>query len=226
MKRLVRLSTFALAAALTQGAGAPAQTAGGAVFIKHDAAAPARQASVLYRLDAARSKFVIRAFAGGVLWFKGHDHFVAARDFAGEARLTPGSVSPASLNITVRAASLAETREVFTEQQKKIIDGELRDIVLEPAKYPEITFKSTDVSADVRGRVFLVKLGGDLTLHGVTRRVVIPAEVTLDGQDLRARGEFRIKRSDFKVPATSAFHGTVRVRDRLKVIFDIVARQT
>ena len=40
---------------------------------------------------------------------------------------------------------------------------------------------------------------------------------------LRARGEFRIKRSDFKVPATSAFHGTVRVRDTLKVSFDIVA---
>jgi hypothetical protein len=54
---------------------------------------------------------------------------------------------------------------------------------------------------------------------------VIPAEVTLDGQDLRARGEFNVKRSDFKVPATSAFHGTVRVRDRLKVSFDIVARR-
>ena len=216
--RLFRLLGFALAALLALSG----ETAGGAPVIKRP---PRQQPAVVYRLDAARSKFVIRAFAGGVLWFKGHDHFVAARDFAGEARLTPGSVSPASLDVTVRAASLAETREVFNAQKKKIIDGELRDIVLEPAKYPEITFKSTDVSADLRGRVFLVKLGGDLTLHGVTRRVVIPAEVTLDGQDLRARGEFRIKRSDFKVPATSAFHGTVRVRDRLKVSFDIVARK-
>ncbi|HEX7957974.1 MAG TPA: YceI family protein, partial [Pyrinomonadaceae bacterium] len=152
--------------------------------------ARARQSQpVVYRLDAARSKFVVRAFAGGPLWFKGHDHFVAARDFTGEARLTPGAVSPASLTLTVRAASLAETRDLFTEQQKRIIDGELRDIVLEPDKYPDITFRSTDVAAEPRGGAFRVKLGGDLTLRGVTRRVVIPAEVTLEGDALRARGE-------------------------------------
>ncbi|MET0645461.1 MAG: YceI family protein [Pyrinomonadaceae bacterium] len=220
--RLFGLSTCALAALLAHGAAVPFKTADSGPVIKRGATA---QQPAVYRLDPARSKFMIRAFAGGLLWFKGHDHFVAARDFTGEARLTPGSVSPASLTLTVRAASLAETREVFTPQQKKIIDGELRDIVLEPDKYPEITFKSTDVSVEARGGVFKVKLGGDLTLRGVTRRVRIPAEVTLDGDTLRARGEFDIKRGDFKVPATSAFHGTVRVRDRLKVSFDIVARR-
>src|SRR5215204_1375383 len=209
--RLFQLSTLALAALLA----AAGETAGGASAVKRAASETGRQASVVYKLDASRSKFMIRAYAGGLLWFKGHDHFVQARDFAGEARLTPGSVSPASLALNVRAASLAETREVFTAQQKKIIDGELRDIVLEPDKYPDITFKSTDVSVDARGGRIKVRLGGDLTLRGITRRVSIPAEVTLEGSDLHARGEFDIKRSDFKVPATSAFHGTVRVRDRL-----------
>jgi polyisoprenoid-binding protein YceI len=213
-----KLSALALAALFTFSG----KTAGGATVLKR---ATPRQSAV-YKLDASRSKFMIRAFAGGALWFKGHDHFVQARDFEGEARLSPGSVSPASLTLTVRAASLAETREVFTEQQKKIIDGELRDIVLEPDKYPDITFKSTDVSVEPRGGdLFELKLGGDLTLRGITRRVVIPVEVTLRGDELRARGEFEIKRGDFKVPATSAFHGTVRVRDRLKVSFDIVARR-
>ena len=209
--RFMKLSTLALAFALASGAPG----------------ASARQSSpAVYRLDAARSTFVVRAFAGGALWFKGHNHLVAARDFTGEARLTPGAVSPASLTLVVRAASLAETREVFNEQQKKIINGELRDIVLEPDKYPEITFRSTDVSVEPRGGdLFKLKLGGDLTLRGVTRRVVIPVEVTLRGGEMRARGEFDIKRGDFKVPATSAFHGTVRVRDRLKISFDIVARR-
>ncbi|MDT5267945.1 MAG: hypothetical protein QOH49_131 [Acidobacteriota bacterium] len=217
--RLFKLSTLALAALLALSG----ETAGSAAVIKR---VTPRQAAVIYRLDAARSKFMIRAFAGGVLRFKGHDHFVQARDFTGEARLSPGSISPASLTLSVRAASLAETRDVFTPQQKKIIDGELRDIVLEPDKYPEITFRSTDVSVEPRGGdLFGLKLGGDLTLRGVTRHVVIPVEVTLRGGELRARGEFDIKRGDFKVPATSAFHGTVRVRDRLKVSFDIVARR-
>jgi polyisoprenoid-binding protein YceI len=221
--RLLKLSTFALTFALVHSAAGSAETAGSASVTRHVASAHARQTAVVYRLDAARSKFMIRAFAGGLLWFKGHDHFVAARDFDGEARLTPGTVNPASLTLTVRAASLAETRDVFTAEQKKIINGELRDIVLEPDKYPEITFKSTEVSVEARGGLFKVKLGGDLTLHSVTRHVSIPAEVTLEGESLRARGEFEIKRGDFKVPATSAFHGTVRVRDRLKIMFDIVA---
>ena len=178
-----------------------------------------------YRLDAGQSKFMVRAFSGGLLWFKGHDHFIAARDFSGEAQLTPGAASPASLQMTVRAESLVETRDVFTGQQKQIINKELREIVLETAKYPEITFKSTDVTGNLSGGQFEAKIGGDLTLHGVTRHVVIPAQVTLSGDTLRARGEFTINRGDYKVKATSALHGTIRVRDKLKFTFDIVGRQ-
>jgi len=178
-----------------------------------------------YRLDASQSRFMVRAFAGGLLWFKGHDHFIAVRDFSGEVQLTPSAISPASLQMTIRAESLVETRDVFTEQQKQIINKELREIVLETNKYPEITFKSTDVTVNLSGGQVEAKIGGDLTLHGVTRHIVIPTEVTLSGSTLRARGEFTINRSDYNVKATSAFHGTVRVRDNLKFTFDIVAQQ-
>lgn len=178
-----------------------------------------------YRLDASQSRFMVRAFSGGLLWFKGHDHLLAVRDFSGEVQLTPGAVSPASLQMTIRADSLVETRDVFTEQQKQIINRELREIVLETAKYPEITFKSTDVTGKLNGGRFEAKIGGDLTLHGVTRRIVIPAHVTLNGDTLRAQGEFTVSRGDYNVKATSALHGTIRVRDKLKFTFDIVARQ-
>lgn len=70
-----------------------------------------------------------------------------------------------------------------------------------------------------------VKIGGDLTLHGVTRHISIPAHVTLSGNDLRATGEFSVDRSDYKVPATSAFHGLVGVKNKIKFTFDIVAHQ-
>ena len=182
-------------------------------------------AAARYRLDAGQSNFMVRAFAGGLLWFKGHDHFIAVRDFSGEAELTPGASNPASLQIRIRADSLVETRDVFTEPQKQIINKELREIVLETAKYPEITFKSTDVTGNLTGGQFEAKIGGDLTLHGVTRRIVIPAQATLTGDTLRARGEFTVNRGDYNVKATSAVHGLVRVRDKLKFTFDIVARQ-
>jgi len=179
-----------------------------------------------FRLDAAQSRFMVRAFSGGLLWFKGHDHFIAVREFTGEAQLALDVLNPAALQFNVRADSLAETREVFTEQQKQIINKEIRELVLETAKYPEIIFRSTDVKGKpMAGGQYSVSIGGDLTMHGVTRHITIPATVTLTGGDLRAQGEFTLSRSDFNVKATSALHGTIRVRDKLKFTFDIVAHQ-
>jgi polyisoprenoid-binding protein YceI len=184
------------------------------------------QGSRSYVLDSSQSKFVARAFAGGLLWFKGKDHFVAVREFTGEAQITSGSITPASLEIRAKTESMVETRDVFTEQEKQIINKELREIVLEPEKYPEIVFKSTNVTGKSTGPdKYELKIDGDLTLHGVTRRITIPTEVTLSGNDMRARGEFSIDRDDFGVKATSAFHGMVRVRNKIEFTFDIVGHQ-
>jgi len=97
--------------------------------------------------------------------------------------------------------------------------------VLHPDKYPDITFQSTNVTAKspAAGR-YEVKIDGDLTLHGVTKRITIPAVVTVNGNNLRAVGEFSIDRDDYDVKATSAFHGMVRVKNKIKFEFDIVGR--
>jgi len=179
-----------------------------------------------YTLDASQSKFVAHAMAGGLFWFKGHDHLVAVREFTGEARLDPDSIASSSLQINAKAGSMIETSSVFTEPQKQIIDKELREIVLEPDKYPEIVFRSTSVTGKAAANnQYDLKLAGDLTLHGVTRPITIPAKVIVTGNDLRAQGEFSIDRGDFKVKATSAFHGLVRVRDKVKFEFDIVGHR-
>jgi polyisoprenoid-binding protein YceI len=178
-----------------------------------------------FRLDSSQSKFIAHALRGGLLWFKGHEHLVAAREFSGEAQMSP-EINPASLQLTVKTDSMVETSDAFTEQQKQIINKELREIVLEPAKYPEIVFKSTEVTGKSLGNgQYDLKIAGELTLHGVTRQIVIPAKVTVTGNNLRAIGEFSIDRSDFRVKATSAFHGMVRVRNKVKFTFDIVGHR-
>jgi polyisoprenoid-binding protein YceI len=179
-----------------------------------------------YTLDASRSKFMAHANRSGLLWFKGHNHHLAASEFSGQVSITPQTITPASLRLVVKAASLHETGADFTEPQKEIINKELREIVLHTDQYPEIVFQSTGVTAkSARANRYEVKIDGNLTLHGVTRRISIPAVVTLNGNDLRAAGEFSIDRDDFKVKATSAFHGFVRVSDDIKFEFDIVGQR-
>jgi polyisoprenoid-binding protein YceI len=183
-------------------------------------------ATVTYNLDASQSKFMAHASRSGLLWFKGKSHHLAASEFTGQVELTPDSITPASLRLVVKAASLHETGAEFTEPQKQIIDKELKDIVLHPDQYPDIIFQSTNVTAKSSGGDrYQVQIDGNLTLHGVTRRVTIPTVVTLRGDTLRAVGKFSIDRDDFKVKATSAFHGLVRVDDDIKFEFDIVGRR-
>jgi len=180
---------------------------------------------VRYRLDPSQSKFIVHANRSGLAWFKGHSHRIAVGDFGGIAELDLNSVNPASLQLTVKTASLEETDPVFTPEQKKIIKKELDEIVLETAKYPEITFKSTDVKSSVNQGKFDVKIGGDLTMHGVTKHVVIPATVSVSGDTMRATGQFEVNRKEFNVNATQAFHGFVKVKHHLKFEFDIVGRR-
>src|SRR4030095_3432243 len=183
-------------------------------------------ATVKYAIDSSRSKFMARAFAGGLLWFKGHDHHLVAKEFSGDVEVTPDSITPASLHFVVKADSLVETGEAFTPPQKEIINKELREIVFHPDRYPDITFQSTSVTAkpsNAGGHE--VKIMGNLTLHGTTRPVSIPAHLTSQGNDLHATGEFTVDRGNFGVKATSAFHGMVRVREDVKIMFDIVAHR-
>ena len=185
-----------------------------------------KSAVARYKLDAAQSRFMIDANSSGVLWFMGHNHHIAARDFTGEIQMTQGMPESASLELRVKADSLAETGERFTEEQKKIITDTMHKQVLETGKYPEIIFKSTKVTTKkkISENQYQVWIEGDLTLHDVTRRVVIPALVEFSADKIRASGKFEFDRDDFNVKTRSIKWGTIKVDDDMKLSFDIAAR--
>jgi polyisoprenoid-binding protein YceI len=178
-----------------------------------------------FKLDPSKSTFICHADRTGLAYFKGHSHRVAVKDFDGEATMSLDSVQAATLTMNIRAASLEETDAVFTAQQKGIINGELNKIVLETAKYPDITFKSIGIAGSMKNGAFDVKVTGDITLHGIARRITIPATVTVDGDTFRAKGRFSLNRKHFGVKATEAFHGFVKVKHVLKFDFDIIGEK-
>jgi len=224
MKILVILMFAMLAGGFAAYSYKPHAVVGNAV--EKEAPSPENLAdAVHFRLVPDQSTFIVHANRAGIAYFKGKSHRIAVKDFDGEASMSLDSVSPASLTLNIRSASLEETDPVFTAEQKGIINKELNEIVLETAKYPEISFKSTEIQGRMRNGAFDVKVTGDISLHGVTHPITIPAVVTVNGDTFRAKGHFELNRTKFGVHATEAFHGFVKVRHVLKFEFDIMGQR-
>ena len=179
--------------------------------------------AVQYKIDASESRFMVKASKDGLLSVLAHDHNIAIRDISGVAQFTPGPISPASLQLTIKSESLAVTDKVSASDRQKI-EKTMREEVLEIAKHPEIVFKSTkiDIDKSADGQ-FQAKIWGELTLHGVTRSGLISATVTMSDNGLHAKGGFPLRQSDYSIKPVSAGGGTIKVKDELRFTFDIVA---
>ena len=179
--------------------------------------------AVQYKIDASQSRFMVKVFKDGLLSVLAHDHNVAIRDIRGVAQFTPGPISPASLQLTIKSESLAVTDKVSASDRQKI-EKTMREEVLEIDKHPEIVFKSTRIDIDKsEDGQFQAKIWGELTLHGVTRSGLINAAVTMSDNNLHAKGSFPLRQSEYSIKPVSAGGGTIKVKDELRFTFDIVA---
>lgn len=179
---------------------------------------------VCYRVEAGRSRFVVQAFATGMLSAFGHSPTIAIRQFTGEVRFSPDHPESSALRLQIKADSLAVTDDV-SDKDRREIQQQMNADVLETARYPEIVFESTKISADkIFASQYRARITGHLTMHGVTRACVIDAQVIAGADTLRASGEFTLRQTDFSIKPVSAAGGTIKLKDELKFSFDIVAR--
>lgn len=178
-----------------------------------------------YRVDAAASTFTIQAFAEGLFSAFGHDPVFGVKDFQGEAAFVPGTFENASLKLTIKASSLTVVNDV-KEKDRDDIERMMRDEVLETATYAEIVFQSNNISLGRAGTDrYRARVIGDLTLHGVTQKNVwLNGEVSLTPDGLRAKGDFTLKQSDYKIKLVSVAGGTLKIKNEVKGSFDILAR--
>ena len=90
---------------------------------------------------------------------------------------------------------------------------------LDVAKYPTITFKSTHVEPAGAGRM---KVTGDLTIHGVTKQVVLDVDgpsapvTAMGGQRMGAEATITINRKDFGVNGAPGAVG-----DEIQIVLDV-----
>jgi polyisoprenoid-binding protein YceI len=182
---------------------------------------------VRYVIDPKGSTFTVRAFATGLLSSFGHNPTIAVPDLQGEVQFTSGGLEDASLRIVIQAASLVVTDDI-SQKDREEIERRMHDEVLETDGFEEIVYdaaRASSVQKIAEGQ-YVVALNGELTLHGVNRAQPVSARVTIKGEILRATGDFSIRQSDYAIRPVSAAGGTVKLKDELKLSFDITARKT
>jgi polyisoprenoid-binding protein YceI len=178
-----------------------------------------------YAIDPDMSRFTVRAFASGMLAAMGHSPTLAIRDFTGDAEFAPESPDAAALHIKIKAGSLNLTNNV-SDKDRSEIERTMNQEVLETARYPEISFESSKVSASKVGDgQYLINLVGELSLHGVTKSEPVSAQVAIVGDTLRAHGEFSLLQTAYGIKPVSIAGGTLKLKDELKCSFDILARK-
>lgn len=138
-------------------------------------------------------------------------------DVQGIVKTDDSDPSQGVVDVTVNAATI-DTRESQRDAHLKSAD------FFDVERFPTITFRSTGIRA-ANDDAF--KLSGDLTIHGVTREVVL--DVTSEGRTRDPWGGERsgfsattkIKRSDFGLTWNQLLEaGGVAVSDEVRISID------
>jgi polyisoprenoid-binding protein YceI len=179
---------------------------------------------VRYPLDPGRSRFTVQAFATGMLSGFAHSPKFAVRGFKAEIQFDANEPDNTSLQLTVRADSLELIDQVSDKDRQEILRA-MREEVLETARYPEISFRSTQIAATkIADHWFRVQLKGEMRLHGITKTQDIDAQLRLSESELRLSGEFLLSQTAFGIKRASALGGAIKVKDELKFVFDLVGQ--
>jgi polyisoprenoid-binding protein YceI len=162
-------------------------------------------------VDAGRSSIKVKVEKSGLFSAFAHNHTI-------EAPLASGRLDTAKRTavLTFNARDMKVLDEGVKDSERADIDQTMKsDKVLDVQRFPEIRFVSTSITLQDGGRL---QVRGDLTLHGATRPVEFPITFSKD----RYSGSVKLKQTDFGIAPVSIAGGTVKVKDVIEVVFEIV----
>ena len=151
-----------------------------------------------YSIDSQQGKMEIHVGKEGAFKAFGHDHLIAAKHFSGQVQFDPQKLDKSSVRLQVPTKSITVIDRGESEKDRKEVQATMEsEKVLDVAKFPEITFTSSSVSAAKKtSDGWELTLSGNLNLHGVEKPVTFPLQVRADNNQLHAQGEVSILQTD------------------------------
>jgi hypothetical protein len=166
-------------------------------------------------IDVNRSSLTIRVFKSGVFSAFAHDHEIKAP--IEEGGIDSSANPSVQLRLDSRKLRVLDP-DISADHRAEIQHTMEGTAVLDVAHFPEISYRSTAITktGDAHWEV-----RGNLNLHGKNQLVVVV--VSLEGGHYRGSASF--KQSHFGMNPIRIAGGTVKVKDEVKIEFDIVPVQ-
>jgi len=162
-------------------------------------------------IETAHSAITVRVFKAGVFSAFSHNHEISAPIADGSVDIKEQRVSLRVDATKLRVMDPGTPASTRAEIQQTMEGPE----ALDSRRYPEVSFTSTSISAAGEQRWIV---DGNLTLHGETK----PVRVDVSFKGGHYRGSATIKQSDFAIKPVSVAGGTVKVKDQVRIEFDVV----
>jgi YceI-like protein len=164
-------------------------------------------------IDAQKSVLTVRVYKSGLFSAFAHDHEIRAPiqngTFDEQKRMVAFKVKSAELKVLDPDGSDSERSQVqHTMEGPKVLD---------PDKFPEISFLSTSIAAAGPGKW---NVQGDLTLHGQTHAV----KVEVEGANGHYRGSARFRQTEFGMTPISIGGGSIKVKDEVRIEFEVAGK--
>jgi len=173
--------------------------------------APWARASV-YDIDPDHSSVALHATHLGIGTVEGRFD-----DFSGTVEFDSTHITLSKVTVRIKAASI-NTNQPVRDEHLRSAD------FLDVEKYPFITFESTEVTKSKSGDL---QVAGNLTLHGVTRRVVLPVRLRGTGVDMDGKKRVgfdtstQINRKDYGMTWNRLVAGNMLVGQTVMIFLNI-----
>jgi polyisoprenoid-binding protein YceI len=196
--------------------------------------AAAQDAGERYVVDATQSDLHWLVYKAGTLSRLGHNHTIAAGDLGGNVTVTPSNLSASRFELEFSVAKLvvddpmlrgtlgADFASVPTADDiAGTTKNMLSDRVLDGEQHPSIRIVGTGPMTREGKQALAVQV----EILGRTVDLTVPTEVTIDGGELRAKGEFELNHADLGMKPFTVMLGALAVGEKLSFSYDIKARR-
>lgn len=197
-------------------------------------AAWSQSSGTTYTVVPGESDLHWLVYKAGALARLGHNHTIAAGDLRGTVQLNSANLAESRFELEFSVANLVvdnpELRSTLGVDFASVPTAEdiagtkrnmLSETVLKGDQFPRIRLVGTGPVLRDGAHALAVTI----ELLGRSVPVTVPTEVTVEGDRVRAKGQFELNHADLGMQPFSIMMGALQVGEKLSFSYDVTARK-